>query len=204
MSLLYAAGMYLLGASLLLFLADADIWVGFLLVIDLAVGLIFFVFMLHFTAFLFQKSQFNLTARHFVIFYLFLLCILIFSVFTSLHNEASIRGDLSNTWYYKIQHIDFFSILLTAEVTELNTLREMYFLLNSFEFFVINFSLLFGILGAILLCFLIHRIFSFINFSESINQDTLKNSASGFFIRNQNFITQQGTAPATRLWSRRK
>ena len=51
--------------------------------------------------------------------------------------------------------MDYYAILFSNEVTDLNTLRETYFLLNAFEFFAVNFSLFFGLIAAILLCFMI-------------------------------------------------
>ena len=77
------------------------------------------------------------------------------------------------------------------EVTDLNTLRDTYFFLNGFEFFIVNFSLLFGLLASILLCFLIQRVFNYLNYSQIINFNLLKSNTSSFIIRNQNFTTQQ-------------
>lgn len=73
-------------------------------------------------------------------------------------------------------------------------LRESYFLINSFEFFLINFSLLFGLISCILLCFLIHKIFNFLNYSQIMQLKLLHKVDTNFFIRNQNFITQQNTS----------
>ena len=70
--LLYTGGLYLLLIGGLAFLNDSDIYIGFLWVIDLGVGLVFFIFILHFTLFLFQKSELNLTIRHFLLFLVFI------------------------------------------------------------------------------------------------------------------------------------
>ena len=72
------------------------------------------------------------------------------------------------------------------------------------EFFVINFSILFGLLGSIFLCFAVHRIFNFINFNFIIYANTLGFIDSSFFIRLQDYITQTNTHQATRVWSRKK
>ena len=55
----YTAGIYLILLGLWLFLDDGDIFVGFLWVIDLGVGLIFFIFVLHYSTFAHQKSRIN-------------------------------------------------------------------------------------------------------------------------------------------------
>jgi hypothetical protein len=202
--LLYTGGLYLIFLGLLSLINDADIYIGFLWVIDLGVGLVFFIFILHFTSFLFQKSQFNLTARHFIFSYLFLLFTSYFLYFASNPADTSFYGDLEKTWFFKLSYIDYFSIFYTNEVTDLNTLRDTYFLLNSFEFFVVNFSLFFGLIASILMCFMIQRIFAFLNYSQILNMSLLEKADTGFFIRQQNFTTQQNTSATIRSWIKPK
>ena len=60
-------------------LNDSDIYIGFLWVIDLGVGLVFFIFMLHFSSFLQQKTSFDVDKRYFFI--VFPLSILIIGYF---------------------------------------------------------------------------------------------------------------------------
>jgi len=93
---------------------------------------------------------------------------------------------------------------MTNTITDLNLLREIYFYNNSFEFFSINFLLLYGIITSILLCFLIKRIFSFLNYSQLMNYNLLSQANSTYFIRNQNFIRQQATSTGTRVWLKTK
>lgn len=202
--LLYTGGLYLIFVGLLSLINDADIYIGFLWVIDLGVGLVFFIFILHFTSFLFQKSQFNLTARHFIFSYLFLLFSIYFFYFASNPTSGSFYGDLNKTWFFKLSYIDYFNVFYTNEVTDLNTLRDTYFLLNSFEFFVVNFSLFFGLIASILMCFMIQRIFAFLNYSQILNMSLLEKADTGFFIRQQNFSTQQNTSATIRSWIKPK
>ena len=202
--LLYTGGIYLILIGILSLINDADIYIGFLWVIDLGVGLVFFIFILHFTSFLFQKSQFNLTARHFLFSYLMIMVLSSFFYFYATPADNSYYRDLNQTWFFKLSPIDYFSIMFSNEVTDLNTLRDTYFLLNGFEFFIVNFSLFFGLIASILMCFMIQRIFSFLNFSQIINMNILTKADTGFFIRNQNFVTQQNTAGAVRVWAKIK
>lgn len=97
MMLLYTAGLYLIFIGIFTLLNDADIYIGFLWVIDLGVGLVFFIFILHFTSFLFQKSQFNLTARHFIFAYLLLFFIATFIYYNASSADVSYYGDLEKT-----------------------------------------------------------------------------------------------------------
>ena len=52
--------------------------------------------------------------------------------------------DLRGKYKALLAYTDYYSVFNSREVTELNLLKDSYFVLNSFEFFVVNFSLLFG------------------------------------------------------------
>ena len=202
MILLCTAGIYLISVGCLMLLSDMDIYVGFLWVIDLGVGLVFFIFILHFTTFLFQKSSINLSFRYFIYLNFFFITFLFFTYYMPLTADTSSFFQLSKTWYYKLSYIDYYLVYNTYEVTDLSTLKDTYFLLNSFEFYLVNFSLFFGLLISILLCFLTQRIFNFLNYSQIVNWSLLKKINSNFFMRNQNFIKQQNTSPTVRVWQK--
>jgi len=80
----------------------------------------------------------------------------------------------------------------------------MYFFQNSIEFFIINFVLLYGILSAVILTFLIKKVFTVLNFSQFKNLNLKTKVDSVFFLRNQNFIKQQNTLSGTRVWAKQK
>ena len=204
MMLLYTGGLYLILVGIFCLLNDADIYIGFLWVIDLGVGLIFFIFIVHFTSFLHQKAFFNLSARHFFSMYVFVVFISALSYYWAFPATNPYSGDAARLWFFKITHIDYYTMLFTYEVTDLNTLRDTYFLLNGFEFFVVNFSLFFGLIASILMCFMIHRIFNFLNYSQIVNFRLLNKTDSGFFIRSQNYVTQQRTDANVRVWVKSK
>jgi len=71
MTLLYSAGLYLILLGFYSMLNEADIYIGFLWVIDLGVGLIFFIFMLHFLPFLHQKTKFNFNNKNIFLYNLY-------------------------------------------------------------------------------------------------------------------------------------
>ena len=202
--LLYTGGIYLLLLGAFSLINDADIYIGFLWVIDLGVGLVFFIFILHFTSFLFQKSYFNLSSRHFFIIPTLVLFFSFVFYYISATADTTSNSNLLKTWFFKVSYLDYYLIFQTTEVSDLNTLRDTYFLLNSFEFYLVNFSLLFGLLAAILMYFFIHRVFNFLNYSQLINYRLTHSASSGFIIRNQNFVTQQNTFGAVQQWSKLK
>jgi hypothetical protein len=201
-TLLYVSGIYLMLIGILCLINDCDIYIGFLWVIDLGVGLIFFIFMLHFTPFMHQKSKFNVKLRNFVLHNVFLLNFIGYFYFFSLNIDNKFNLDLSKMWFFNVFNLNYYLIFFANEVTELNLLRETYFLVCSFIFFIINFSLFYGLVTAILLCFVIHRIFNFLNFSQIKYVKTLTSLNSSFFIRLQDPLLQSNTAPVTKSWSR--
>jgi len=200
MMLLYTGGIYLILLGLFALLNEADLFVGFLWVIDLGVGLVFFIFILHFTSFLFQKSEFNISSKLLFMSFVFLWFMVVFFYYLAQPTDSIYNSDFNKIWFFKSSYMDYYKLLNTNEVTDLNTLRDLYFLSNSFEFFLINFSLFFGLVSSILLCFIIHRVFNFLNYSQIMDVNSLGSTDSGFFIRNQNYITQQSTPSVVRLW----
>lgn len=75
---------------------------------------------------------------------------------------------------------------------------------NSFEFFIINFLLFYGILASILLTFLIKKIFNVLNLNQLVNTAFFTKVNSLFFIRTQDFIKQQSTTNGSRVWLKKK
>lgn len=187
-----------------MFLDDGDIFIGFLWIVDLGVGLIFFIFILHFSNFLHQKSSFNLSNRYFYLFIFFFFFILLFFYFMINPSDINLNYQLKKTWFFFVTWYNYYSFYHSFTITDLNLLRELYFYNNSFEFFLINFMLFYGIFGAINLCFLIKRIFIFLNLSQLKNLNILNEININFFIRNQNFIKQQNVSAGARVWLKKK
>ena len=202
MLLWYTAGLYLVFIGLYSMINDSDIYIGFLWVIDLGVGLVFFIFILHFTSFLHQKTYFNISNKILTISSYIIATTVFYFYFFAYSVDSSYNDDLSKSWNFHVTHIDYYALLHSCEVTELNLLRDSYFLLNTFEFFIINFSLFFGLISAILLYFLIQRIFNILNYSQIMDANTLSNIESSFFIRHQNFTNQQNMPQSVRLWKK--
>jgi hypothetical protein len=200
----YLAGIYLTLLGWFLLLDDGDIFVGFLWVIDLGVGLVFFIFILHYTTFLHQKSNLDKTSKEFS--YIILSSVLFISLFsfilTGTNNLASVQ--LLKVWNFLVSWYDYYEFFDSSAVTDLNLLHEIYFTNNSFEFFVINFFLLYGILCSILLSFLVKRFFNFMNYTQFMGQPILLHARSTYFIRSQDYLKQQSTSAGMRVWAKTK
>jgi hypothetical protein len=200
----YLAGLYLMFLGFLMLLNDCDILVGFLWVIDLGVGLVFFIFILHFTTFLHQKSFIEVSSRF--LFFIFIFFIFIFFFYWIFSNPSSngFNVVLKKNWFFFISWYNYYIFFNSFIITDLSLLREIYYYQNSFEFFLVNFFILYGLFTAILLCFLIKRIFMFLNFSQIKNLNLTSVVSSSFFIRNQNFMRQQNTSTGSRVWLKKK
>jgi hypothetical protein len=81
-------------------------------------------------------------------------------------------------------------------------MREIYFINNKFEFFLINFMLFYGIYATICFCFLLKRIFAFLTAAQLLQLQVLSEINVHFFIRNQNFMKQQLTSTGSRIFSK--
>lgn len=203
-TLWYLAGIYLVALGVLLLLDDGDIFIGFLWVIDLGVGLVFFIFILHYSTFLYQKTSLEKSSRESSLLLMFIIFVFSFLFFFSSPVDSNFTNGLDKTWFFFISWYDYYDFFFSYIVTDLNLLREIFFYNNSFEFYLINFMLLFGIISSILMCFLIKRIFSFLNITQLLNTDFLSVINASYFIRNQNFLKQQATSTGTRVWLKKK
>ena len=203
-TLWYLAGIYLVTIGFYVFVEDADIFIGFLWVIDLGVGLIFFIFILHFSTFLYHRPNLDKSSRE-VSSFLFIIFTLgqMLYIFTEPLNNSN-TPSFESSWFFYIGWYDFYDLFYSQTVTDLNLLKEIYFYQNSIEFFIINFVLLYGILSAIILCFLVKRIFTLLTFTQFKNYKLGKSNHAVFFIRNQNFLKQQSVSTGTRGWIKKK
>ena len=94
MTLLYSAGLYLIVLGMYSMLNDADVYVGFLWVIDLGVGLIFFIFMLHFLPFLHQKTKINLSSKNMFVYSLYITISLMYFYFFGFNIDNASNMDM--------------------------------------------------------------------------------------------------------------
>lgn len=178
-----------------------DIFVGFLWLIDLGVGLVFLLFIFQFTTFLYSKIsiKINLKILLYLSFFVFLSLVYLFNT-TILLNLT--LNDLYYLHPFLIFWYDYFILNNSIFKSELAVLREIYFFNNSFEFILINFFLLYGIFSVINFFFLIKKILLVKSYQNIKNSFTFKSKTSSLFIRSQNFIEQQESRPLLNLLSK--
>lgn len=200
----YLAGIYLVLLGLLLFINDGDILVGFLWVIDLGVGLIFFIFILHYSAFLHQKVIINKNHREIMVSVFLSIAFVVFYLNLIYPVDTTSTAGFDKTWIFLITWIDYYVLYFSPIVTDLNLLHEVYFVNNNFEFLLINFFLFYGIVSAILLSFLIKHVFTKLALPQFKNLKLYRYITSTFFIRNQNYLKQQSTSAGERVWVKKR
>jgi hypothetical protein len=180
-------------------LDDGDIFIGFLWVIDLGVGLVFFIFILHYSSFLNQKANVDKTGREISFYLIGLLFLFFFATFLAQPVDNHFEKGLEKTWFFFVSWYDYYDFFFAQTITDLNLLRELYFANNSWEFFIINFVLFYGILSAILLSFFIKKCFNIMNLEQFLSFNLFTKTEITFFIRNQDFSKQHYSTSGTRV-----
>ena len=155
MTVWYLAGIYLTLLGWWLLLDDADIWVGFLWVIDLGVGLIFFIFILHYSTFLHQKPTLDKTSQTFSFTIVFTAALISIFLLTTAPTSAAFDSKFPKIWFFTISWYDYYDFFFSPTVTDLNFMHEIYFTSNSFVFFLFNFFLFYWILASVVPSFLV-------------------------------------------------
>ena len=140
LTLWYLAGLYLILLGLWMFLDDGDIFIGFLWVIDLGVGLVFFIFILHYSTFLHQKANIEKSSRELSFAVFGFLFISSYFLFLAQPFDVNFSKGFSKTWFFFLSWYDYYDFFFSQTVTDLNLLREIYFVNNSFEFFTFRIS----------------------------------------------------------------
>jgi hypothetical protein len=196
------AGLYLLFLGNYLLLDDCDIFVGFLWVLDLGVGLVFLVFIFYFSDFLFFKVLFNVFSRFFISF--FFISFFFISFFFFLNQPVESNFYLNSLWFFFISYYDYYLFFNFYGLIDLNLVRELYYNVDSFEFFLINFFVLYNIFNSIVTLFLNKRISVLINTPYFLNLNFLSKVESFFFLRYQNVFKQKNTSPGSQVWFKNK
>lgn len=198
-SLWLIGGFFLVVIGFIGLILQLDIFIGFLWVIDFGVGLIFLVFLAHMVTFM-ETAPINSSKRLSKLFYLVILLVISLIVSLTLGASPSIRA---NNLLLLPTLINYYLILSDYQISQLNLLREIFFYNNSWEFIVINYVVLLGLMGLIIFNFSLRELFQKSSGKAVIFQQTLASASSQIFIRDQNFIQQQHTSTSSRVWIRK-
>jgi len=198
----YVAGLLLVVLGFLMLLDNNDIFIGFLWLIDLGVGLVFLIFIFHFSNFLYKKISVRVNFFKKLILGLILSLFILILLYVNQYSHSS-KNELFQIKQFLITWYDYFLIFNNYHKTDLNLLRELYFFNNSWEFILINFLVLYGIFTSIVFFFILKKIFTNINFASYRNINILNLNTSFLYIRNQNLINQQDEGASLKVWIKR-
>jgi len=178
-------------------LDNFDIFVGFLLLIDLGVVLIFLVLVFHFINFLDNKNSSKKSIKKFF-FIAFVSSFILNNSFLKPFETQNGCFTFLVSWY------DYFLFNSSVYKTDLNLIKEMYFSSNSFEFILINFFILYGLILSLFFFFILKKINlkQFFLFFKSFNFKNI--NSSYLFIRNQNLINQQDEGASLKIINKKK
>lgn len=191
LSLWLLSGFFLFVIGLLGLSLHLDVLVGFLWVIDLGVGLILLIFLAHLTP-LFETSNPHQNQNLSSALAVNVSCILLVSLSLFGFNNGGGPNTLVAPHY-----LNYYTLFNQYDVSILNALREAFFYTNVWGFYTINLLTCLGLIGMI--------IFN-LGFTNRLKRASLKplllqsTSRSPLLIRDQNFIKQQQTTSATRMW----
>jgi len=194
---------YLLLLSLYSFYNDSDVFVGFLLVIDLGVFFIMFAFILHLTKFLVNKNSYNLEYKNLYYMVFLVLVLALFLYVMNFSNDFNYNKTIENVWFFYVSHYNYYNISHAFFNSEMQLLKEAYFNFNNFEFFLISIGIYFGVVTTYLLFNFLNKLY-IKNNALHLMKGLHNKADSTYFFRYQDMIQQSNTRPNTRVWFRDK
>lgn len=188
---------YLLIISAYAWLNDFDVFVNFLVIIDLGLFFIFFIFFVSNSNLFTSKLSNTPTTPQLILWFTTLLVLNLFVAFAS--EESSIGGV---AYPALITFFDWYSVLGFVFSADLQLMSELYFNFNLFEFIIMNFYIYLSL-------FLVYYFFSMPIISDSI-QFLLNLNNSFFyklidfsnFVKFQDFEKQRNSVESVRVWSK--
>ena len=119
----------------------------------------------------------------------------------------AIPGDLETNYngfmFFLISWYNYYEILQIYLISDLNLIKEIYFLNNSFEFISINYMIIYGLFSILGLSFSFKRLYSYLHYHQ-FTRDRIVNKLNTInFIRNQNILRQTNQSTGSRVWEKK-
>ena len=196
--------LYLSVISLFAFAQGTDIITSFLIIIDLGVFLILFSFLLHTTKFLQTKNIFSISYLNFNKFFIILSSLILcfyFYFFESTYISSKI---IEKSWTFFISYYDYYNIYYLQFNNDLQLLKEIYFHISNYEFFLISFAIYVGLISAYTIFKLSNKWLLNLNSELIENLSKFNVSNSSYFFKYQNIINQSKTKANSKIWYKKK
>lgn len=180
--------------SAFLWTMDLDIYVNFLLILDLGVFFVLIAFLVNLSHLFQSNHTFNKQQTPLVLGYLLINLLFIFFGTIESTSTTSLLGLPCTLTLY-----DWYSVFNFTYFSDLQLLSDLYYSLFSFEFILMNFYLYIAIFITYLLFFLI-KLAGYSSVGESLCRTTNKT----IFIRYQSMQKQINQTATVRVWSKKK
>lgn len=178
---------YLAITSLFSWLLDADIYINFLIIIDLGVFFVLLSFLVNFIS-LFQTKRLNFSNST-------LLVVLPALLITS--HSAAVTTPLLPL---QITHYNWYSVFNFTYFTDLQLLSDVYYVFFPFEFVLMNCYLYLAILAL----YFMQLFFNNFKFRKSLNSETGSvTNQRGLWMRSQNAQEQTTQRASVRVWNKK-
>lgn len=193
--------LFLVLVSFALYLEDFDIIVNFLIIIDLGVFIILFLF--SFSIYLMFNSK---NSKRNDVKYSLLVAIFIGALVALGHLSKNLNinvvASYEACWFFFISYYNYYTLFFTNLKTDLQLLREIYFALNTWEFFVVNLLILYGVIFVLYFYTFTQRSTAQVVATHAVHQLTLDKQTNQLnFLRLQDFMQQKFTVSGVRVWT---
>ena len=176
---------------------EGDLFINFLIIIDLGLYFLFYVFFLHYSNLFTAVSK--LTTSLYNISYYVILAIFLFFMPAEISAGLEIYLILHN----QISFYNWYSILNLLFSADLQFLAELYFGFNFTEFILMNFYIYIVLLLVYYLISTTSIVLFIITICSHISLNTLSYSTFSALLKYQDLERQKNTTEAVRVWSNR-
>lgn len=196
LSFIFNSIIFLIAMSLYLWLNDSDVFVNFLLIIDLGVFFVLLSFLVSISNF-FKNFSFY---RSKGLFFIILLPLLFFVWFTIIPTTLVLKS--TSVSYLTLNYYNWVNLLSLTYFTDLQLWAELYYFYSIFEFIMMNFYLYLAILFVFLLFYLINTVAISPSVLSNL-KDNLSDLQFFNYLRVQDFQKQKNQKASVRVWFKR-
>lgn len=195
---------YLLVMSLIALYLDSDVVISFVMVIDLGVFFIMFAFILHLTKFLTTKMLYKFSYKNLLYSSFIALFMFIYVYAINFNTNIDFNKTIEYSWFFFISYYNYYNISQTIFNSDMQLLKEIYFHINSCEFFIISILVYLGLVTSSVVFNMMKSLFIKNNLKLLNNLNKYSRANSSHYFKHQNFIKQSMAKANSKIWNKRK
>lgn len=163
-----------------------------------------FSFTLHLTKFLQVKNSFNLSNLNLNKLASNLISLSVLTYLVNFESTLNISELLSNTWIFFVSYVNYYLMKASFINSDLQILKEIYFYINNYEFFIISIAVYVGLISSYVVFRSSQKLITNLNISLSNSLNKFNTAESTYFFRYQNFTKQTNTVASSKVWLKKK